>query len=90
MLKEQFIALLRCPETRARLSAAEPGLVARLNLAIAAGTLKNKAGQPVSKSLDGGLIREDGAVVYPIQNDIPILLTDEGIVLAGEMKVAPI
>ena len=84
MLKQQFIELLRCPETRGRLSAAEPELVARLNQAIAAGTLKNKAGQSVSKSLDGGLIREDGAVLYPIQNDIPILLTDDGIVLGAE------
>lgn len=32
-------------------------------------------------SLEAGLIREDGQVLYPVVNGIPVLLADEGIVL---------
>jgi uncharacterized protein YbaR (Trm112 family) len=58
---------------------AEAALVARLNEAAAAGSLRNAAGNPVSETLDGGLVREDGRIVYPIVEGIPRLLADEGI-----------
>jgi uncharacterized protein YbaR (Trm112 family) len=32
--------------------------------------------------LDGGLVRADGQVLYPIIDRIPVLLVDEGILLA--------
>jgi uncharacterized protein YbaR (Trm112 family) len=35
----------------------------------------------VVELLDGGLVREDKAIVYPIVRQIPILLVDEGIPL---------
>jgi uncharacterized protein YbaR (Trm112 family) len=35
----------------------------------------------VEKQLDGGLVREDGAYLYPIEDDIPIMLIDEAIPL---------
>jgi uncharacterized protein YbaR (Trm112 family) len=33
----------------------------------------------VEKPLDGGLVREGGDVVYPIVDEIPVLLKDEAI-----------
>lgn len=80
-LSSDFIELLRCPETRTRLTPADTALVTRLNAAIAQRSLKNKVGQTVDTPLDGGLVREDGAVCYPIVQDIPILLSEEGIPL---------
>jgi len=80
-LRQEFIDLLRCPETRTKLALAPTELLEKLNGAIAAGTLKNRIGQVLTAKLDGGLLREDAQVLYPIFNEIPILLTDEGISL---------
>ena len=51
----------------------------KINAAVQAGTLKNRAGEPVTEPVDGGLIREDGAYIYLIRDDIPIMLIDEAI-----------
>jgi uncharacterized protein YbaR (Trm112 family) len=81
MLSRDFLAMVRCPENRTPLALADQPLMAQINRAIAAGRLKNRAGQTLSRSLDGGLVREDHAVLYPIIDQIPILLFDEGIFL---------
>lgn len=82
MLNKEFIALMRCPENRSALALADAGLVAEVNKAISAGRLKNRAGVILGDRLAGGLIRQDHAVLYPINRDeIPILLLDEGILL---------
>ena len=81
MIRQEFVEMLRCPENRTRLDLADEGLLKRLNDVVAQGTLKNKAGQVMDKPLEGGLVREDRTVLYPIVHDIPILLVDEGILL---------
>lgn len=60
---------------------AEPAVVERLNAQVAAGTLRNAAGQPVTVKLDGGLLRADGKALYPVRNNVPVLLVDEAIAL---------
>ena len=54
-----------------------------LNNQIAEGVLKNNAGQPVTEKLDGGLIRADKKILYPIRDDIPVMLIEEGIPITG-------
>jgi len=81
MLSRDFLAMVRCPENRTPLVLADGPLLAQLNRAIAEGRLKNRAGQTLSRSLDGGLLREDRTLLYPIVDQIPILLLDEGIFL---------
>ena len=54
-------------------------LVEELNRRIAAGQLRNRAGQTVSGPIDGALLREDGQVVYCIRQGIPVLLIEEAI-----------
>lgn len=80
-IRPQLLAILRCPENRTPLRLAPADLVARLNAAVAAGTLRNMAGGALSETLDGGLVREDGRIAYPIIEGIPHLLVDEGIPL---------
>lgn len=60
---------------------AEGSLVARINEAIAAGTIRNRAGETVATPLSGGLMPEGDQVLYPIVDDLPIMLIDEAIPL---------
>ena len=83
MIAEKFLKLLVCPETRTPLAPADAQLVSRLNGAVARRELKNKAGRVLSTPIEGALIREDGQVAYPVVDNIPMLVVDEGISLDG-------
>ena len=80
-IDQDLLAILCCPETKQEVSLMDSQSVERLNTEIEKGELRNKAGQPVKEKLDGGLIRQDQKVVYPIRDQIPIMLIEEGIVL---------
>ena len=83
MIDADLLKILCCPETHQEVQLAEPAVIDRLNAQIAAGVLKNRAGQPVQEKIESGLIRADGKFLYPIRQNIPIMLVDEGIPLAG-------
>jgi uncharacterized protein len=83
MIAPDLLQILCCPETHQELRIADGDTITRLNAQIAAGTLKNRAGQPVQEKLDGGLIRADAKYLYPIRRNIPVMLVDEGILLGG-------
>ena len=79
MTDAELVKILCCPETRQEVHLAEPALVEKLNREIVAGNLKNRAGQPVKEKLDGGLVRADGKFLYPVRQNIPVMLVDEAI-----------
>ena len=83
MIDAELLKILSCPETHQELRLAEPAVIERLNQQSAAGTLKNRSGAVVSEKLDGGLVRADGRFLYPIRQQIPIMLIDEAIPLAS-------
>jgi len=76
-----LLEILCCPETHQPLRLAEPALIETLNRQITAGALKNRAGQPVTEKLDTALIRADQKFLYPVRNNIPVMLVDEAIAL---------
>jgi uncharacterized protein len=82
MIDPGLLQILRCPETHQPVSEADATLVADVNSRIVHGALKNRGGKPVIEKLDGGLLRQDRKVLYPIRNRIPILLIEEAIPLA--------
>ncbi len=81
MIAESFLKLLCCPEDLSPLAGAEAPLVERLNAAIARRELRNKAGRVLETAAEGFLVRADGKVAYPIVDQIPVLLIEEGIEL---------
>jgi len=81
VIDKQLLDILVCPENKTRLRLADEDLVAKLNRAITAGALRNRVGEPVETPLQGGLVREDSTLLYPIVDDIPVLLVDEAIPL---------
>ena len=81
-LDKDLLAILCCPDTKQAVVLADDGVVQKLNVAIEKGVLKNKADKPVTEKLDGGLIRSDQQILYPVRENIPVMLIDEGIPLA--------
>lgn len=81
MIDTELLKILVCPETKMPVHLAEEDLLERVNAAIDAGTLKNRGGEAVDTRIDAGLVREDAQYLYPIREDIPIMLIDEAIPL---------
>lgn len=82
-IDKELLAILCCPETKQDVALADASLISTLNDRIAKGELKNKGGQAVAEKLDGGLIRADRKVLYPIREDIPVMLIEEAIPVEG-------
>jgi uncharacterized protein YbaR (Trm112 family) len=82
-MDKELLDMLCCPETKQDVSLAEPALIETLNGKIGTGGLKNRGGEILKEKLDSGLIRADRKYLYPVREDIPIMLIDEAIPLAG-------
>ncbi len=77
----ELLEILVCPETKQPLSPAGDEIIAQLNARIDAGDLRNRGGDPVSKALAEGLLREDGKILYIVDDGIPVMLIEESIEL---------
>ena len=80
-ISKELLDILACPETKHPLTLAEPTLLARVNDRIRQGQLTNRRGTLVTEPIADGLVRQDGRYLYPIRDDIPIMLIDEAIPL---------
>jgi uncharacterized protein YbaR (Trm112 family) len=81
MVDPHLLEILCCPETKQDVALAPADLIGELNKKALAGTLRNRTGNPVRETMDAGLLRADGKVLYPIREDIPVMLIDEAIPL---------
>lgn len=75
------LAVLCCPGNRSALSPASESVVNQINVAVHERRLSNLAGRVLEQPIDGGLIRADGTLLYPIIDGIPVLLHDDAIPL---------
>ncbi len=80
-INKDVLAILCCPETKQPVQLADETTIAQLNAAVARGGVQNKGKKPVTDPLDGGLIRSDRKILYPIRENIPVMLIEEGIPL---------
>lgn len=79
MIDSELLEILCCPETKQPVSLVEGEAIDRLNERIASGAVQNRGGKAVEEKIDAGLLREDKKFLYPIRDDIPIMLEDEAI-----------
>ncbi|MCY4573912.1 MAG: hypothetical protein OXF01_14045 [Gemmatimonadetes bacterium] len=75
----QLIEILVCPESKQPVAMAGPEVLEGLNAAISAGRAVTLGGEAVADAVTEGLLREDGRILYPVRDGIPIMLIDESI-----------
>ena len=80
-MDEKLLEIMCCPETHQPLAKAGAELIGDRNKRIQAGTLVDRVDEKITEPIDGGLIREDGKIMFPIRQDIPVMLIDQGIPL---------
>ena len=78
-MDKRLLTILRCPVTHKELSIARNTTLSKVNSAIDSGKLTNRDGQLLNERLDEALITDDGKVLYPVSNGIPVLLEGESI-----------
>ncbi|MBN2188503.1 MAG: hypothetical protein JW699_03535 [Chitinispirillaceae bacterium] len=79
MVDKELLDILCCPETKQDLSLLPEQAIATINRRIREGKVRNRGGQTVRELIDGALLRADHVYLYPIREDIPIMLIDEAI-----------
>jgi uncharacterized protein YbaR (Trm112 family) len=77
----QLVEILVCPETRQPVHIASAEELARVNAGVRSGTLRNRSGARVERELSAGLMRDDGRVLFPVDDGIPSMLIEESIPL---------
>ena len=78
-IDRRLLDILCCPVSKSPLKPLTKEQLRLLNEAIAKGSVAFIDGRPVTGALADGLITDDGKVLYRIEDDIPVLLPEEGI-----------
>jgi uncharacterized protein YbaR (Trm112 family) len=80
-IDNELLEILVCPESQQPVALASAQVLERINSEIEAGRVRNRGGDKIEKAIDEGLLREDGQVLYIIEDSIPIMLIDQSIKL---------
>ena len=84
MIDPELLKILVCPETKEPVALADSALIEQLNARIQEQTLLRKDGKSVTVPLESGLLRADGKVLYPIRDNIPVMLIPESILMEAQ------
>ncbi len=80
-LDKELLEILACPETKEPVELVSAEQLAEVNARIEAGSVTNRGGEKVADRLEAGLLRQDGKLLYPVRDGIPIMLVEEAIPL---------
>lgn len=80
-MDKKLLTILCCPVTHKGLALARGDLLKSVNSAIAGGKLKNRDGTILEASLAEALVTDDGKLMYPVNDGIPVLLEGESVSL---------
>ena len=75
----KLLEILCCPVSKTPLTRLPSSRLQKLNAAISEGSAQYVGGEAVESALKEALITEDSRVIYPVVDDIPILLEERGI-----------
>lgn len=78
-MDKRLLTILRCPITHKGLALAKRTTLKDVNAAIDAGSLSNREGRVLAEPLSEALVTDDGKILYPIANGIPVLLEGESV-----------
>lgn len=78
-MDKKLLSILCCPVTHKGLSVARGDLLHKVNAAIVAGKLVNREGVAVPAALEEALVTDDGKLLYPVKDGIPVLLEAESV-----------
>jgi len=82
-MDKELLEILCCPETKQDLHLAGIERLRALNAAIARGEVRDAQGRSVTEPAEEALVRQDGIRAYAVRGGIPILLSEEALVLEG-------
>ncbi|MFP8870420.1 MAG: hypothetical protein VCB43_02640 [Myxococcota bacterium] len=82
-VSQELLDILVCPETKQRVSAAGDETISQINARVSSGELRNRGGESIAAPISEGLIREDGKIVYIVDDGIPVMLIEESIELSS-------
>ncbi len=76
----EWISILICPISGKNLRALQPNEINDINIKVATNQLWQADGKPMTEMIEKGLITIDGKYIYPIINEIVLLLKDLALV----------
>jgi len=78
-MDKRLLTILRCPVTHKGLSLAGSATLNTVNDAIRSGRVSNRDGRQLDEPLSEALVTDDGKVLYPVLDGLPVLLEGEAV-----------
>ena len=86
-MKKELLSIICCPISKQSLSFVTREKLDELNKAINKGLIKTNEGDFLNENITDALITDDGMIIYPIKDNIPVLLENKSIHLDQLEKI---
>ena len=86
-MKKELLSIICCPISKQSLSFVTRKKLDELNKAINEGLIKTNEGNILNENITDALITDNGMIIYPIKDNIPVLLENKSIHLDQLEKI---